>query len=408
MSKPDISLVFPSSPFLENPIMFPPLGIMYLSAYLKIWGLNAQCLDMALGHTADMAEADIIGLSFTTPQRDEAYKLAKYYKSIGKTVIAGGPHPTHMKKECLENGIDKVLKGYGEIPLVQYLMGKSFQDDYLYGIDSRGLFCPFPDRDALPIKAYYQEIENRPATPIIASRGCCYSCSFCSKISKKFYVQNAERTILELEHLENKYGFRAFSIYDDTIAIDRQRLKVMAERLKDHDYKFRCFCRADLLGNDDICRDLAIMGVTDVGIGVESGSNEILKLNMKRSTRVVNTLAVKNLQRYGIRAKAFLIVGLPGETRKTVQETEEWIEYVKPDDIAVSVFQPLPGSDIFRNPEKWGIEFEYGTTSMWYRGKPGEYQPTMRTKELSTQDIIELRDSMERKYGNHTVHQEVK
>ena len=71
-------------------------------------------------------------------------------------------------------------------------------------------------------------------------------------------------------------------------------------------------------------------------------------------------------------------------------------------------FQPLPGSDIFRNPEKWGIEFEYDSNPMWYRGKPGEYQPTMRTKELSTQDIIELRDSMERKYGNHTVHQEVK
>jgi radical SAM superfamily enzyme YgiQ (UPF0313 family) len=147
-----------------------------------------------------------------------------------------------------------------------------------------------------------------------------------------------------------------------------------------------------------------MMGVTDVGIGVESGSNEILKLNMKQSTNVVNTIAVKNLQKYGIRAKAFLIVGLPGETRKTVQETEEWIEYVKPDDIAVSVFQPLPGSKIFLNPEKWDIEFEYNGNPMWYRGKSGEYQPTMRTRELSTEDIIELRDSMERKYGNHALH----
>jgi len=71
--KPDITLVFPSSPFLLNQIMFPPLGIMYLSAFLKQHGMAVQCLDMALGHTADMAEADIIGLSFTTPQRDEAF-----------------------------------------------------------------------------------------------------------------------------------------------------------------------------------------------------------------------------------------------------------------------------------------------------------------------------------------------
>jgi len=396
--KPDITLIFPSSPFLLNQIMFPPLGIMYLSAYLKIYGLKAQCLDMALGHTPEMAEADIIGLSFTTPQRDEAYRLAHYFKSIGKTVIAGGPHPTHMKMECLEHGIDKVLKGYGEIPLVQYLLGGDYNKNVLYAANTGCLFTPFPDREALPIKDYYQEIEGRQATPIIASRGCPYRCSFCSKISKKFYIQDAERTILELEHLESKYGFKAFSIYDDTIAVDRYRLSVMAERLQDRDYKFRCFCRADLLGNERVCADLAMMGVVDVGIGIESGSDKILKLNMKRSTKDVNTLAIRNLQKYGIRAKAFLIVGLPGETRETVRETEEWIELAKPEDISVSIFQPLPGSAIFNNPQKWGVKFQYNGQPMWYRGTPGEYMPTICTEELTVQDIIELRDSLEGKY----------
>jgi Fe-S oxidoreductase len=163
--------------------MFPPLGVMYLSAYLKIYGLTAQCLDLSLeDHHPEMAESDIIGLSFTTPQREEAYKLAAFYKSIGKTVIAGGVHPTHKKVECLGNNIDKVLKGYGEIPLMQYLIGGKFHENNLYGGNTKGLFTPFPDRDALPIKKYYQEIEGRPSTPIIASRGCFFKCSFCSKI----------------------------------------------------------------------------------------------------------------------------------------------------------------------------------------------------------------------------------
>ena len=395
--KPDITLIFPKSSFLENPIMFPPLGILYLSAYLKIYGLTAQCLDMSLGHTPEMAESDVIGLSFTTPQRDEAYKLARYFKSIGKFVIAGGPHPTHMKSECLRNGINKVLKGYGEIPLVQCLMGGKFQENMLYGGKTNGLFTPFPDRDALPIKDYYQEIEGRPATPIIASRGCPYKCSFCSKISKKFYIQDAERTIQELELLERKYGFRAFSIYDDTIAVDKHRLMIMADVLSSHDYKFRCFCRADLLGDEKVCQDLAKMGVVDVGIGIESGSDKILQLNMKRSTSNVNTIAVRNLQKYGIRTKAFLIVGLPGETRSTVKETEEWFKEVRPEDVSVSIFQPLPGSDIFNNPYKWGVKFEYNSNPMWYRGITGEYLPTVCTKELSVADIIELRDSLESK-----------
>lgn len=141
-----------------------------------------------------------------------------------------------------------------------------------------------------------------------------------------------------------------------------------------------------------------MMGVVDVGIGIESGSNEILKLNMKRSTNKINTLAVKNLRKYGIRSKAFLIVGLPGETRDTVRETEHWIETAKPDDISISIFQPLPGSDIFNNPAKWEIQFEYSDNPLWYRGISGEYKASARTKELTVGEISELRDSLERKF----------
>jgi len=395
----DITLVVPSSPFLIDQTMFPPLGVMYLSAYLKIYGLKAQCLDMALeGHTPEMAKSDIIGLSFTTPQREEAYKLAAFYKSIGKTVIAGGVHPTHKKLECLENGIDVVIKGYGEIPLTQYLLKKKYTNDSIIHGTLENPHTPFPDRDALPIKKYYQEIEGRQSTPIIASRGCSFSCSFCAKISKKFSIQNADRTILELEYLEEKYGYKAFSIYDDTIAIDKSRLNALAERLQVRDYKFRCFCRADLLGDNKVCENLAKMGVTDVGIGVESGSNKILKLNMKQSTNVVNTIAVTNLRKHGIRSKAFLIVGLPGETKDTVQETEEWIKQAKPDDISVAIFQPLPGSPIFNNPNKYGITFDYNSDPMWYRGIPGEYSSTVRTKDLSSEQIIYYRDQLEKEY----------
>jgi len=119
---------------------------------------------------------------------------------------------------------------------------------------------------------------------------------------------------------------------------------------------------------------------------------------MKGSTVDVNTIAVKNLQEVGVRAKAFLIVGLPGENEDTVRETAKWIEDAKPDDIGVSMFQPLPGSDIFKHPEKYDIEFEYNGNPMWYRGTPGEYKPMTRTKDLSTDRIIELRDQLEGNY----------
>ena len=85
-----------------------------------------------------------------------------------------------------------------------------------------------------------------------------------------------------------------------------------------------------------------------MGIGVESGSKRILDLNLKKSTPDINGTAFKMLKMYGIRTKAFLIVGLPGETHETVRETIDWIEENEPDDLDVSIFQPLPAADCIR------------------------------------------------------------
>jgi len=124
--KPDITLIFPSSPFLLDQAVFPPLGILYLSAYLKQYGLNVQCLDIGIGHTADMVKSDVVGISLTTPQRSEAFKLAKKFNHMGKQVIAGGPHATHQSQECLKHGFTHVVRGQGETCLKLNTSRESF------------------------------------------------------------------------------------------------------------------------------------------------------------------------------------------------------------------------------------------------------------------------------------------
>jgi len=143
--------------------------------------------------------------------------------------MAGGPHPTHMPEECKQNGIDLVIPGYGEVPLynaMQEIKGGSDRITEDVKIDD----YPMPDRDCLPINKYYQEIDGCIATPLIASRGCYGRCSFCSKVSPKFSIQSAERTLAEIEHLNSKYGYTAFSIYDDTIATDKKKVKPVGKR----------------------------------------------------------------------------------------------------------------------------------------------------------------------------------
>lgn len=395
--KPDITLIFPQSPFLLDQAVFPPLGILYLSAYLKQHGVSVQCLDLGIGHTPDMAEADIIGISFTTPQRDEAFKLAKQFNMEGRKVIAGGPHATHMPQECLRRGFTHVACKYGENPLMKFmeqLLGRKLDFNLRPEIDD----YPFPDRDALPIQQYHYLVDNEPATPIMTSRGCPYNCSFCGKIDNQFKMQSAERTVAEIEHIHETYGYKAFMIFDDVFVASKKRLEKIVELIGGK-YKFRCFARSNLL-DDRTCELLRQMGDVEVGIGIESGSTEILKRNMKGTTREQNTNAVKRLHDHGIRAKAFLIVGLPGERIDTLMETVDWIYEAEPDDLDISVFQPMPGSKIFANPEKWGIQFEYNGKPGWYKGTPGDYKPMARTEHLSGMEILQWRDELETEFKN--------
>jgi anaerobic magnesium-protoporphyrin IX monomethyl ester cyclase len=403
--KPDITLVFPSSPFLINQKVFPPLGILYLSAYLRRYGLRTECVDLTmLSEPVDVGKwAPIVGISFTTSQRNEAYQLAHMLKSRGKLTIAGGPHPTHMPDECKATGsFDYIIEGQGEAKLLRLMVAltdsrldPSVQWDYSPPIDD----LPFPDRDALPIKEYEYYVGKRLATPIMTSRSCPFSCRFCAKIDNNFRMQSARRTLDEISFLNEKYGYSAFMIFDDCFTADEKRLSAISSELQYRNFKFRCFSRSNLI-TEDVCFDLARMGVVEVGIGVESGSKAVLDKNMKGTTPAMNSKAVELLHKYKIRVKAFIIVGLPGESMTTVRETRDWLHDNHVDDVDFSIFQPMPGSDIFKHPEQYGITFNYNGRDVWYKGKPGEYTTTVSTGALQPEELVYLRNLLEWGFKN--------
>lgn len=400
---PDITFIFPKSPFLIDQRVFPPLGILYLSSFLKQYYYNVQCLDLGYGHLMENALANIIGISFTTPQKDEAYKCLEYYKQQGKIVIAGGAHATHMPYECKKMGFDHVIIGEGELRLLQLLSELVKSDDrpnlhFEHIIEDSNLdSLPYPDRESLPIAEYKYYINDRPATPIMTTRGCPGRCSFCARVSKKFRLQSAERTIKEILYVYEKHGFRAFMIYDDVFIASKARFEIISNELSGFSFFFRCFSRSNLI-TDDICRLMAEMGIVEVGLGVESGSWNILKRNLKGVSPDINLRAVKLLKQYGIRSKTFIIVGLPGESHETMEETIKWIDMAQPDDLDVTIFQPLPGSDIFTYPDRWGIDFTYNGSSQWYKGIPGKYISNVSTKYLTADDLVMYRDKIENMY----------
>jgi len=140
-------------------------------------------------------------------------------------------------------------------------------------------------------------------------------------------------------------------------------------------------------------------GCVEVGIGVESGSDTILKNVQKVETVEDIEGGIKTLRAAGIRVKAFFIVGLPGENKETLAETEQFLDRVPLDDVDFTIYSVYPGSPVHDNPQDYDIQWE-GTAH--FKGIPGQYKSTVRTKALSEEEIVDARDYLESKFKRWT------
>ena len=131
--------------------------------------------------------------------------------------------------------------------------------------------------------------------------------------------------------------------------------------------------------------------------GVESGSDRILKQIRKNTTYAINMEARLRAQRHGIKFKASTMVGLPTETIEDVMLTKQWLREAEPDSFDVTIFQPMLGSPIADRPEKEGRGLFFdGPTMLPYKPVPGAYEARTRTEPLSADDLVRLRDEIDR------------
>lgn len=400
-----VVLINPPSPFLINDKVHPPLGLLYVAAQIRSQELaEVEVKDLA-GMGDKVPKADVYAFTATTPQYPAALGIRKLLKKVRKgRFIIGGPHASSAPQECLKDGWDTVVTGEGESAMNYYLNNpKKYQGKELYGAPATDIDqIPFPARDLIDIKSYKYKVGKRWSTTMMSSRGCPYHCAFCSKKVMVGPVRrrSPENVNAEIAEIQDKYKFNAIMFFDDIFVMDYPRLKEIAEFMKERDIIYRCFVRANL-ASDKMMDVLADTGCYEIGFGAESGSDDILKTIGKVTTVEMNTRLVKLAHDRGIRVKAFLIAGLPGETEYTLHQMEHWIQTAHPDDFDISILTPYPGSDIYDYPQKYDIQFdkhgsEYGR--WFYKGKPNCYTPVVATKQLSASRIAELRDEIERKW----------
>lgn len=409
----------------------PNIGILYIAGALREKDIDVQVADLC-GIPEEywqIPDAPVYGISMTTPQFHLATRVAEKIRKRqpNAVIVFGGFHPTAMPEECLaRTECNIAVVGDGEEVMEQIVRNPLYRGDTKIILHPPMLSeaavnkLPMPARDLIDIYGYQVMGTNavvgsnaRLEEYLITSRGCPFRCNYCAQMAmSKFLVRNRTFESIEQEmvYLMERYRIDRFYLFDDIFVIDKKRTYAwnarMRELLKKYTFDWHCLSRADIVckAGKDLLLDMKASGCKQITYGIEHASNVILKRNHKDATAEQNSQAIKWTVEAGIRVRAQMIVGLPGETRETVEEVAEFIRNHPADSWGVHILVPLPGSPLWEHPEQFGFEFNRDETYEYYQtiGKPGEWSSHLLHK--NSEEIREWAEYLRSVVGTRNVH----
>lgn len=394
-----VCLVRLPSPFLIDERCFPPLGLLAVGTYLKQLGHDVVIHDGPLDSVP--LDFEYYGLGPTIAEYSSAVNVLKTLKAISPSpkVVVGGPYATINPDICLRDGFDCVVQGDGESSVEEAFLG---QAKVLRGEEAPLDTYPIIDRSLIDVHSYKYLLGDKVATTVMSSQGCPFKCAFCCKNYKTVRLRSVEHVTAELDYLQREYGYTAIAFPDDLFILDRKRTERMCEVLAERGITWRCLVRGDLIVKygKEFVEMMRQSGCTDVGMGVESGSNKMLRIINKGESIETIREAVWILKNADIRVKGFFILGLPSEDKDSIQATNRFLAEAQLDDVDVKIYQPYKGTPIWDNRHLYDIKWmecdDY--SKMFYKGKKGEYYGTVYTSKISNEEIYDAWVEMESKY----------
>jgi len=393
----NICLVMPKSTFLIDPMVYPPLGLWYLAAQLEAQHHTVDFRDLSVDETPLDGEYDQIWVSATAAQMHEVKKLGSLYKRTA-TVI-GGPGPWGRMGKGYENlGFDLMVVGEADHPeRIQRIVdsARNHEPKILRYGPTRDLSHVLPPVRRWAHK-YKAELDGHRTTTYFTSRGCPMACAFCESGRNgtiwdgKVRYEPFELVRAQLvESLE--LGFTGAMFYDDIFPINKPRTLDICGTLKSLGIVWRCFLRTDVIikqGGYEYLKIMRDAGLTEVLAGVESADNRIKENIHKGTTIEQDTLVLHWCKDLGIKFKASLILGLPGETRKSMEATKKWILRERPDRADVNILVPLPGTPLTERPEDFDCSWSAQLPDeFWFKGVRADIPSLVSTSALTPDDI---------------------
>lgn len=386
-------------PNYHSHLITPPLGLGYLSAYLKQGGYEVKVVD-GLNNSLTADEIieqcrgyDIVGISCMSDYFSEVVDLAKKLKRRGFPVVIGGAHASALPKFTLEQtGADFVVVGEGEISLFELLQRIENKEDLngLPGVFTRETdqcierpfieqldSLPFPDWKQIDPRRYKKAphgglIKNFPVAPIISTRGCTFSCSFCASPKlwgKRIRFSSPERVVEEIVYLKEYFGVKEIHFEDDNLTFSRSHIEGICRLILKNNIKISWAAPNGIRVDTVDYAFLKMMkesGCYFLAFGVESANPDILRRIKKGIDLRDISAAVQAAHKAGILTQAFFILGLPGETKETINNTIRFAKSIPLDRAQFLLLDVLPGSEF------WD-QFKYENNIDWSRNS---YQET--------------------------------
>lgn len=385
-----------------DPRIGPPLGLLYIAAWArragydvdrlwKVVDLNTACYqpDAPVGHwTHDFSlarclreiptGADVYGLSLASMQMPHGVAIAEALREREPkaVLVCGGSHASAEPEECAawfdyvvtregERAFERILRELeaasraGFAPGGYRPNGRIVRGEPVEPLDD----APIPARELLDFSHYTRRVAGGRATNIITERGCPAKCTFCQQSSlwgQGLRLQSPARILDEVDAI-NAMGIPNLLFLDDSLTA-RKRSDVMAlgDGLRERGVRWRGWTRSNLCarpGDEELLRHMAASGCQALCLGIEAGTDRLLRTLDKGTTVEMNRRAIRNVREAGLDCRISIMVGSPGETEEDVDALIRFVEEVGPwiSDWILSVFVPLPGTPAWEHPERYGL-----------------------------------------------------
>ena len=335
------------------------------------------------------AETDIVFIGAFSETAQLAYALSALYRQRGTVTVLGGPHARCYPEDSVryfdyvlgftdQSIIDEVLRECAPHRPMGIALAAPRQPLQLPGVRARWRFIK-------------ETLDKAPAikiVPMLASLGCPYTCSFCSFGKLPWRTRKIEEVLRELVWLKETYSVQRILFFDDVLTLDQKRIEKLMQGMitAKLDMEWVCCTRANNVSLE-LLRLMKRAGCKEIAFGIESGSDQVLADTTKGVSKDQIRQAAKWCHQVGILFYGLAIIGLPGETEQSVQDTIDFINEIEPFYSQFGFCTPFPNTDTYDFFKSKGLL----KTEDWSQYFPLGERPVIRTEALDEAALVRLR-----------------